>query len=133
MDLVPAGATAHDPPMKKVNIEQKLASFSDQWSPHIIGELNAQYVKLVKIQGEFVWHHHEHEDEMFMVVKGSFVLRLRDGDIRVNQGEFVIVPRGVEHQPFAEEECHIVLFEPATTLNTGNVRNERTRETLPTL
>lgn len=117
--------------MTKVNVAEKLASFSEQWSPRIIGELNGQYVKLVKIHGEFVWHHHEHEDEMFLVVNGSFVLRLSDGEIRVSEGEFVIVPRGVEHQPYAEEECHIMLFEPATTLNTGNIRNERTRAPIP--
>lgn len=117
--------------MRVVNIAEKFAGFTEHWSPHIVGELNGQYVKLVKFQGEFVWHHHEQEDELFMVVKGRFVLRLRDGDVTVEEGEFAIVPRGVAHQPYAEDECHVLLFEPAGTLNTGNVRNELTRETLP--
>jgi mannose-6-phosphate isomerase-like protein (cupin superfamily) len=112
--------------LTKVNLAEKFALFNDQWSPKIIGELNDFHVKVVKLQGEFVWHHHEHEDELFLVVKGSLLMRLRDGDVRVDEGEFIIVPRGVEHLPIAEAEVHVVLFEPKTTLNTGNVQNERT-------
>ena len=116
--------------MTKVNLNEKLALFSEHWSPRIVGELNGQHVKLVKLKGEFVWHHHEHEDELFLVLKGSLTIRLRDGDVVLNEGEFFIVPRGIEHQPVAEEEVHVLLFEPASTLNTGNVRNERTVEHL---
>jgi mannose-6-phosphate isomerase-like protein (cupin superfamily) len=112
--------------MSKVNIEEKLALFSEQWKPKIVGELNGQYVKLVKFQGPFVWHHHDDEDEMFMVVKGRFQMQYRDHDEWIEEGEFVIVPRGVEHKPVAEAEAHVLLFEPASTLNTGNVENERT-------
>lgn len=116
--------------MRKVNLAEKFSLFNEHWSPHIAGELNGQQVKLVKFKGEFVWHHHEREDELFLVVKGQMVMRLRDGDLVVNEGEFVIVPHGVEHQPFAEEETHVLLFEPASTLNTGNVLNERTLKDL---
>jgi mannose-6-phosphate isomerase-like protein (cupin superfamily) len=113
--------------VQKVNIEDQLARFSETWSPRIVGELNGQHIKLVKFRGEFVWHHHEGEDELFLVVKGRFRMRLRDGDIVLGPGEFLIVPRGVDHMPVAEdEEVHVLLFEPASTLNTGNVRNERT-------
>ena len=112
--------------MKPVNIAQKLSLFSDHFSPKIIGELNENYVKLAKFQGEFVWHHHENEDEMFLVVKGRFRMEFRDRHEWIEEGEFIVVPRGVEHRPVAEEECWIVLFEPASTLNTGNVVNERT-------
>lgn len=112
--------------MEKVNLAQKLALFDERWSPRIVGELNGQQVKLVKVAGEFVWHHHEHEDEMFLVVKGRLVLRFRDREVALEPGEFLIVPRGVEHLPVAEEEVHLLLFEPAATLNTGNLRNERT-------
>lgn len=112
--------------MSKVNIEEKLALFSEQWKPKIVGELNGQYVKLVKFQGPFVWHHHDDEDEMFMVVKGRFQMQYRDRAEWIEEGEFVIVPRGVEHKPVAEQEAHVLLFEPASTLNTGNVENERT-------
>jgi mannose-6-phosphate isomerase-like protein (cupin superfamily) len=110
----------------RINLKQKLSLFSDHWSPKIVGELNGQYLKLVKVKGEFQWHHHEDEDEMFLVVKGSLTMRLRDGDTVLNEGEFIIIPRGVEHCPAAEEETHILLFEPKTTLNTGNVVSERT-------
>jgi len=110
----------------KINFKQKFSLFSDCWSPKIVGELNGQYVKLVKVKGEFQWHHHENEDEMFLVTRGSFTMRLRDGDIVLKEGEFIIIPRGVEHCPVAEEEAHILLFEPKTTLNTGNVLSERT-------
>jgi mannose-6-phosphate isomerase-like protein (cupin superfamily) len=112
--------------MEVVNLTQKLSTFGEYWKPKIVGELNGQHVKLVKFQGEFLWHHHDNEDEMFYVVKGRFTMRFRERDVIVREGEFIIVPRGVEHMPVADEECHIVLFEPATTLNTGNVKNERT-------
>ena len=112
--------------MDKVNLAEKLSQFQEQWSPKIVGELNGQYVKLVKFQGPFVWHHHDHEDEMFLVVKGSFVMKFRNRDVTLNAGEFIVVPRGVEHMPVANEEAHVMLFEPQSTLNTGNVRNERT-------
>ena len=112
--------------MDKVNLEEKLSLFADYWNPRIVGELNGQHVKLVKFQGDFVWHHHEHEDELFLVVKGRFRMELRDRNIELKEGEFFIVPRGVEHRPVAEEEVHVLLFEPAGTLNTGNVENERT-------
>jgi mannose-6-phosphate isomerase-like protein (cupin superfamily) len=116
--------------MQKVNLSEKLALFSDQWKPKIVGELNGQQVKLVKFGGPFVWHHHDHEDELFLVVKGRFRMEFRDRHVWLGEGEFLIVPRGVEHRPVAEEEAHVLLFEPASTLNTGNVRNERTVERL---
>ena len=116
--------------MEKVNLAQKLALFSEHWSPKIVGELNGQQVKLVRFQGEFVWHKHDHEDELFLVVRGRFRMEYRDRQVWVEEGEFVIVPRGVEHRPVAEEEAHVLLFEPATTLNTGDVRNERTLDVL---
>lgn len=116
--------------MEKVNLSEKFASFQEHWSPKIVGEVNDLYVKLVKFTGEFVWHHHEREDELFLVVKGRMRMRLRDRDIEIGEGEFFIVPRGVEHMPVADEEAHVVLLEPKTTLNTGNVRGERTRDEL---
>ena len=119
--------------MGKVNLQHKLSQFGDHWSPKIVGELNGQYVKVVKFQGEFVWHHHENEDEMFLVVKGRFRMEYRDRHVWLEEGEFLIVPRGVEHRPVAEEEAHVLLFEPATTLNTGNVVNERTIQELERL
>jgi mannose-6-phosphate isomerase-like protein (cupin superfamily) len=112
--------------MEKVNLAEKFARFADRWSPKVVGELNGQQVKLVKLLGEFVWHKHEHEDELFLVVKGRFRMEFRDQLVRLDEGEFLIVPRGVEHRPVAEEEAHVLLFEPATTLNTGDVRTERT-------
>lgn len=112
--------------MNKITLQDKFALFNDHWSPKIVGELNGQHVKLVKLQGEFVWHKHDHEDEFFMVVKGRFRMELRDQHIWLEEGEFFIVPRGLEHRPVAEEEAHVLMFEPASTLNTGNVRNERT-------
>jgi mannose-6-phosphate isomerase-like protein (cupin superfamily) len=113
--------------MEKVNLKAKLALVKDYWNPRIIGELNDSYVKVVKLKGEFLWHHHDNEDELFLIVKGTLRMRLRDGDVLLNEGEFLIVPNGVEHMPVAETpEVHIVLLEPKTTLNTGNVRNERT-------
>jgi len=112
--------------IETVNVAEKLGSFQDLWSPIIVGELNDSYVKLAKLSGEFVWHHHEEEDELFFVVRGRLLIRLRSQDLWVNEGEFVIIPRGVEHFPVAEEEVHILLIEPKSTLNTGNVLNERT-------
>jgi mannose-6-phosphate isomerase-like protein (cupin superfamily) len=112
--------------IKKVNLEDKFNLFNDRWSPKIVGEINDSYVKLVKLKGEFVWHHHEAEDELFLVVKGSLLIKLRDRDIRLEEGEFVIIPRGVEHLPVAEEEAQVMLLEPKSTLNTGDVHNERT-------
>ena len=109
-----------------VSLKDKLDSFQDCWSPKIVGELNDSFVKLVKLQGQFVWHHHENEDELFLVVKGNLLIKLRDHDIRLKEGEFVIIPRGVEHLPIADEEVHVLLLEPKSTLNTGNVENERT-------
>jgi mannose-6-phosphate isomerase-like protein (cupin superfamily) len=111
--------------MDKVNLAEKLSRFDDHWSPRIVGELNGQHVKLVKFRGEFVWHRHDQEDELFLVVKGRFRLEYRDRHVRLEEGEFLIVPRGVEHRPVADEEAHVLLFEP-TTLNTGDVRDERT-------
>ena len=116
--------------LEKVNLSEKFGLFDEQWSPKIAGEVNDSYVKLVKFQGDFVWHKHDEEDEMFLVVKGRITIRLRDGDVRLEEGEFIIIPRGVEHMPVAEEEAHVILFEPKTVLNTGDVRNERTREVL---
>ena len=112
--------------MEKVNLLRKFSLVNEYWSPKIIGELNDSYVKAVKLKGEFIWHHHEQEDELFLVVKGSLLMRFRDRDVRLEEGEFLIVPRGVEHLPIAEKEAYIVLLEPKSTLNTGNVKNERT-------
>ena len=112
--------------MDKVNLVQKFSLFQDYWSPKIVGELNDSYVKLVKFKGEFVWHHHETEDELFLVVKGSLLIKLRDRDIFLEEGEFVVIPKGVEHLPIADEEAYVLLLEPKTTLNTGNIGNERT-------
>ena len=109
-----------------INLNKKLDAFQDFWSPKIVGELNDSYVKLAKLKGEFVWHHHDAEDELFLVLKGSLLMKLRDRDIRVEQGEFVILPRGVDHLPIAEEETQILLLEPKSTLNTGNIQNDRT-------
>jgi mannose-6-phosphate isomerase-like protein (cupin superfamily) len=116
--------------MQKINIREKFLLFNEHWSPKIVGELNGQQVKLVKFLGEFVWHHHDAEDEMFLVVKGSFKMEFRDRTVELNEGEFIIVPCGVEHRPVANEEVHVMLFEPASTLNTGNIENERTIEDL---
>ena len=114
------------PEISVVNIAEKLRRFEEKWKPKIVGEVNDSYVKLVKLQGEFVWHRHDSEDELFLVVQGSLRMRLRDRDLVVNPGEFVIIPRGVEHLPVADVETHVLLFEPKSTLNTGNVTNERT-------
>ena len=112
--------------MDTVNLKDKFGSFSDRWSPKIIGELNDFYVKAAKLKGEFVWHHHECEDELFLVAKGTLRMKFRDHEALVREGEFIIVPHGVEHCPVADEEVHLVLIEPKTTLNTGNLVNERT-------
>ncbi len=112
--------------MEKVNLAHKFSLFEDHWSPKIAGEINDSYLKLVKFKGEFVWHRHEADDELFLVVKGRFLVKLRDRDIWLEEGEFVIVPRGVEHKPIAEEEALVLLLEPMSTLNTGNVRDEKT-------
>lgn len=116
--------------MVKVNIAEKLALFTDYYNPRIIGELNNQHVKLAKLNGEFIWHKHDEEDEMFLVIKGKLIMELRDKIIELDEGEFLIVPRGVEHKPVALEEVHILLFEPASTLNTGNTQNQFTRQQL---
>ncbi len=112
--------------MEKVNLQEKFSKLRDYWSPKIVGEVNDSYVKLVKIKDEFIWHHHENEDELFFVAEGRLRMRFRDHEVVVGPGEFLIVPRGVDHLPMSEVETHILLFEPKTTLNTGNVRNERT-------
>ena len=112
--------------MEKVNLSQKFSLFSDYWSPKIAGEINDSHVKLVKLKGEFVWHQHEQEDELFLVVQGKLLIKLRDSDVLLEEGEFVIIPRGVEHCPVAEEEVHVLLLEPKTTVNTGSAGGERT-------
>ena len=123
--------------MEKINLSEKLSLIDDHWNPRIAAELNGQYVKLVKFRGPFAWHHHDNEDEMFMVVKGRFRMEYREADdpnvdreVWLEEGEFMVVPRGVEHRPVADEEAQVLLFEPVTTLNTGNVENEFTRQTL---
>jgi len=123
--------------MQKINLNEKLSSIDDHWNPRIAAELNGQYVKLVKFQGPFTWHHHDNEDEMFMVIKGRFRMEFRDPDtpsvdrdVWLEEGEFIVVPRGVEHRPVADDEAQVLLFEPMTTLNTGNVQNEFTKPTL---
>jgi len=116
--------------MQKINIAEKLALFSDHWNPRIVGELNGQHVKLVKFQGEFVWHKHDDEDELFYVLDGTFNMEFRDKTVALKAGEFLIVPRGVEHRPVAAQEVAVMLFEPNTTLNTGDTKGELTRETL---
>ncbi len=116
--------------MEKININEKLSLFSDHWNPRIIGELNGQHVKAVKLKGEFVWHHHDNEDEMFLVTRGTLKMEFREKTVIIGEGEFIIVPRKVEHRPVADEEVHLLLFEPASTLNTGNVENERTKKLL---
>lgn len=113
-------------PIEKVNLADKFGAFQEHWAPKIVGEVNDSHVKLVKLKGEFIWHHHEAEDELFLVLKGKLLIKLRDRNLWLDEGEFVVIPRGVEHQPVAEEEVHVLLFEPSSTLNTGNVRNERT-------
>lgn len=120
-------SSSDKPDIQKVNVSEKLSLFSETWSPKVVGALNGQHVKVVKLAGEFVWHHHELEDELFYVVKGRLVIQFRDReDVKLGEGEFVVVPRGVEHRPVAREEVHILLFEPDSTLNTGNVRDRLT-------
>ena len=121
--------------MHKINLTQKLSLFDDHWNPRIIGELNGQHLKLVKFKGSFTWHHHDYEDELFLVVKGRFRMEYREGpgqeqSIWIEEGEMITVPRGVEHRPVADEEAQVLLFEPASTLNTGNVENEFTKKNL---
>ncbi|MGI9103008.1 MAG: cupin domain-containing protein [Terriglobales bacterium] len=123
--------------MRVVNLSEKLGNFSEYWSPKIVGELNDSYVKLVKLKGDFVWHHHDAEDELFLVLNGMLRMKIRENgserEEAIRPGEFIIVPRGVEHLPIADEEVHVMLLEPKSTLNTGNLRNERTREQLERL
>ncbi len=114
--------------IEKVNLEQKFGLFSEHWSPKLVGELNGQQLRLAKLWGEFVWHHHEEEDELFLVLKGTLRIEFRDREIELNPGEFVIVPKGIEHKPVAEDEVHVLLLEPASTRNTGNVGGARTVE-----
>lgn len=116
--------------LEKINLTEKLATFNQHWSPKLVGRVNDTDIRLVKFQGEFHWHHHEREDELFLVIKGSFIMRLRDGDVTVNEGEFILIPKGTEHMPYAPKEVHVMLIEPSSTLNTGNVKNERTVEVL---
>src|SRR4051812_30916200 len=119
--------------MEKVNVLEKFVHIKDYWSPKIVGELNGQQVKLAKLKGEFIWHHHDNEDELFLIVKGTLRIEYKDRVVELNENEFVIVPRGIGHKPIAEEEVWVMLFEPATTLNTGNIVNERTKEKLDTV
>ena len=116
--------------MEVINLKDKLGKFTDHYSPKIISELNGHHVKLGKFKGDFVWHSHEKEDELFMVLKGKFLMDFRDKTVEINEGEIIVVPKGVEHRPRAEEEVHVMLFEPASTLNTGNVENELTKKEL---
>lgn len=119
--------------IEKINLAEKLGRFTDHWNPRIVAELNGQQVKLAKLQGEFPWHHHAAEDELFLVLHGRLRMQLRDGEVVLDPGDVLVIPRGVEHRPVAEDEVHVLLFEPASTLNTGNLRNERTRERLERL
>jgi mannose-6-phosphate isomerase-like protein (cupin superfamily) len=116
--------------MNKVDLNEKFSLFDEHWQPKIVGELNGQYVKLAKLKGEFVWHQHENEDELFMVIKGKLKIKLKDREIELDEGQFFIIPRGVEHLPVAEEEVHVMLFEPQSVLNTGDQKNDRTVENL---
>ena len=122
-----------NPKAGKVNITEKLALFNDHWNPRIVAELNGQQVKLAKFKGAFVWHKHDNEDEMFLVLKGSFKMEFRDRTVELNENEFLVVPKGVEHRPVADEEVSVMLFEPGTTLNTGNTKSELTKENLERL
>ncbi len=116
--------------MNKVDLKDKFSLFNEHWQPKVVGELNGQYVKLVKLKGEFIWHQHENEDELFMVIKGKLKIKLKEREIDLDEGQFFIIPRGVEHLPVAEEEVHVMLFEPQSVLNTGNQKNDRTVEAL---
>jgi len=117
--------------IQKISIAEKLVLFNDHWNPRIVGELNGQHVKLVKAQGEFDWHKHDNEDEMFLVIKGEFNMELREQTIQIGEGEFIIVPKGVEHRPFVQGEVHVMLFEPATTINTGDKKNSKHTQQKP--
>lgn len=112
--------------MNKVNLAEKFSMFNSLWEPKIVGELNNQHVKIAKLKGEFVWHNHENEDELFMVIKGHLTIKLRDGDVDLDEGELFIIPKGIEHMPVAENEVHILMFEPMSTVNTGNVDSDKT-------
>jgi mannose-6-phosphate isomerase-like protein (cupin superfamily) len=112
--------------IEKKNLKEKFSLINDYWNPRIAGEINDSHVKLAKVKGEFDWHHHVNEDELFLVNKGTLLMRLKEGDIEINEGEFIVIPKGVEHKPVAEKEVHILLIEPKSTLNTGNVKNEKT-------
>ncbi len=125
--------TTEDETMQKANLNDKLALFSDYWAPKIVGDLNDSYIKLAKLKGEFVWHKHDDEDELFFVVKGNLVIKLRDQDINLTAGEFVVIPKGVEHLPIAEEEVHVMLIEPKTVLNTGDATSELTQAKLDSI
>ncbi|PLX42556.1 MAG: cupin domain-containing protein [Deltaproteobacteria bacterium] len=114
----------------KVDLREKLSLFDELWSPKVVGELNGQLVKLAKLKGEFIWHNHKDEDELFLILKGSLTIKLRERDVKLSEGQFFIIPRGVEHLPFADEECHVLLFEPMSVLNTGDKVTEKTLETL---
>ena len=116
--------------MNKINLVEKFGLFNEYWSPKIVGELNGSYIKLAKLKGEFDWHHHENEEEMFLVVKGELIIKFRDEDIAINAGEFIVIPRGVEYLPVAPEEVHVMLIEPKETLNTGNIINEKTKQVI---
>lgn len=116
--------------VEKINIEAKLGLFQDYWNPRVVADLNGQQVKLVKFQGAFDWHQHDHEDELFLVVNGSFRMEFRDREIALNKGELVVVPRGVQHRPVADSEVHVLLFEPASTVNTGDTKSKFTVEHL---
>ena len=116
--------------MKKINLAEKFSLFTNHWEPKILGELNGQYVKIAKLKGEFVWHQHENEDELFSVIKGSLTIKLRDKDIILEEGEFIIIPKGVEHMPVAEEEVHVLMFEPKGTVNTGDTESDKTIDEL---
>ena len=112
--------------MEKINLAQKFTLFQDYWQPKIVGDLNDSYVKVAKFKGEFIWHHHENEDELFLVVKGELLIKFRDSEVLVRPGEFIIVPKGIEHLPIAENEVHVLVIEPKSTLNTGNITDDRT-------
>lgn len=116
--------------MQKINLRNKFSQFSDHWNPRILGELNGQHVKIAKLKGEFTWHHHEHEDELFLVIKGRLLIQFKEEEVWLEEGEMIIIPAKVEHKPVALEEVEVLLFEPKTTINTGNVQEERTRSRL---
>jgi len=116
--------------MAKVNLAEKFSLFNEHWSPKIVGEINESYVKIAKLKGEFVWHHHDEEDEMFFVIKGKLIMRFRDKDIQIGEGEFIIIPKGIEHLPVAPEEVCVMLIEPKSTVNTGNIKDDRTIDNL---